>query len=124
MSLALASTGCGGDDCEAAEDILVSCDFVTRDELRGAECDAESARLATEFVDCVSMTSGDRCAAAAACLGGGGGGGGGDDGPAPGPGGCTNTCSFADDGDCDDGGPGSDFSVCDFGTDCGDCGPR
>ena len=41
------------------------------------------------------------------------------DGPA-----CTNTCQFANDGDCDDGGPGSDFSVCAYGTDCGDCGPR
>lgn len=27
-------------------------------------------------------------------------------------------------GVCDDGGPGSDFAVCDYGTDCADCGPR
>lgn len=39
-------------------------------------------------------------------------------------GGCTNTCSSADDGDCDDGGPGSEYSVCALGTDCGDCGAR
>lgn len=38
--------------------------------------------------------------------------------------GCTNTCRFASDGDCDDGGEGSDFSLCDLGTDCNDCGPR
>jgi hypothetical protein len=37
---------------------------------------------------------------------------------------CTNTCWFAFDGDCDDGGPGSDFSLCELGTDCFDCGPR
>lgn len=37
---------------------------------------------------------------------------------------CTNTCSYDGDGDCDDGGPGSDFSLCDYGTDCADCGPR
>jgi len=37
---------------------------------------------------------------------------------------CTNTCTYDADGDCDDGGPGSDFSLCDYGTDCTDCGPR
>jgi len=41
---------------------------------------------------------------------------------------CENTCGFeaqwANDGYCDDGGEGSDFAVCDLGTDCGDCGPR
>lgn len=37
---------------------------------------------------------------------------------------CTNTCRYADDGDCDDGGPGSDYSFCELGTDCADCGPR
>ncbi len=37
---------------------------------------------------------------------------------------CTNTCRFASDGDCDDCGPGSDYSLCDIGTDCADCGPR
>lgn len=46
--------------------------------------------------------------------------------PACGAGGpqCSNTCRFSEDGDCDDGGPGSDFSVCELGTDCSDCGPR
>jgi len=37
---------------------------------------------------------------------------------------CSNECTFAHDGECDDGGPGSDYSVCVFGSDCGDCGPR
>ena len=37
---------------------------------------------------------------------------------------CSNTCEYADDGDCDDGGPGSDYDLCDYGTDCNDCGPR
>ena len=37
---------------------------------------------------------------------------------------CTDTCLYAYDGECDDGGPGSDYSVCDYGTDCFDCGER
>lgn len=48
--------------------------------------------------------------------------------PDMGPGGpgvsCTNSCRHAGDGDCDDGGPGSDYSLCELGTDCADCGPR
>ena len=38
--------------------------------------------------------------------------------------GCTETCSFASDGGCDDGGPGAEFASCSLGTDCTDCGPR
>ena len=42
--------------------------------------------------------------------------------------GCDNTCigqpDYASDGYCDDGGPGADYSDCDLGTDCADCGPR
>ncbi len=37
---------------------------------------------------------------------------------------CSNTCNSANDGECDDGGPGAQYSVCAFGTDCNDCGPR
>ena len=37
---------------------------------------------------------------------------------------CTDTCMYAFDGECDDGGPGADHSVCAYGTDCGDCGLR
>lgn len=44
--------------------------------------------------------------------------------PPRGNSGCTNTCRFAFDGECDDGGPGAVTSICDLGTDCGDCGPR
>jgi hypothetical protein len=37
---------------------------------------------------------------------------------------CENTCTYSNDGQCDDGGPGADYSICDLGTDCNDCGPR
>jgi hypothetical protein len=37
---------------------------------------------------------------------------------------CSNECEYADDGECDDGGTGSAFDVCDYATDCGDCGVR
>jgi hypothetical protein len=38
-------------------------------------------------------------------------------------GGCTDTCPHANDGECDDGRPGSVTGVCPRGTDCTDCGP-
>ena len=37
---------------------------------------------------------------------------------------CGDTCNWASDGMCDDGGAGSELSLCDVGTDCSDCGPR
>ena len=37
---------------------------------------------------------------------------------------CDDTCSYANDGTCDDGGTGSAYSLCDLGSDCGDCGSR
>ncbi|MBI1286813.1 MAG: hypothetical protein GC178_04470 [Flavobacteriales bacterium] len=37
---------------------------------------------------------------------------------------CNNTCQYAYDGECDDGGPNSLTSLCDCGTDCADCGTR
>jgi hypothetical protein len=37
---------------------------------------------------------------------------------------CTNSCGYANDGECDDGGPNSNYNVCGCGTDCGDCGTR
>ena len=37
---------------------------------------------------------------------------------------CTNTCTYANDGWCDDGESGSAFSVCPCGSDCADCGTR
>jgi hypothetical protein len=44
--------------------------------------------------------------------------------PPPPPGLCTDTCEYASDGYCDDGGAGSDGAVCPWGSDCADCGPR
>lgn len=38
--------------------------------------------------------------------------------------GCDDTCAFADDGTCDDGGSGSSYALCGLGTDCSDCGRR
>lgn len=38
--------------------------------------------------------------------------------------GCDETCVFAGDDECDDGGAGSSTPVCALGTDCADCGPR
>jgi len=35
---------------------------------------------------------------------------------------CRNTCEYASDGACDDGGPGSEFAACGVGSDCSDCG--
>lgn len=37
---------------------------------------------------------------------------------------CTNTCSTAGNGACEDGGPGSGSDSCSPGTDCNDCGVR
>lgn len=37
---------------------------------------------------------------------------------------CSNDCKYADDGECDDGGPDSEYDACDYATDCGDCGVR
>eukprot|EP00966_Prymnesium_polylepis_P177110 4102030-Prymnesium_polylepis.1 len=37
---------------------------------------------------------------------------------------CTDFCRFSSDTDCDDGGPGSEYTLCNFGDDCIDCGPR
>jgi hypothetical protein len=38
--------------------------------------------------------------------------------------GCTNTCEYASDGECDDGGPDALYDDCSLGTDCADCGVR
>merc|ERR1711998_260597 len=39
-------------------------------------------------------------------------------------GGCSDTCRYAGDEACDDGGEGSEYALCDVGTDCEDCGER
>ena len=35
---------------------------------------------------------------------------------------CEDTCTFSSDEFCDDGGPGSEYSLCPMNTDCSDCG--
>lgn len=37
---------------------------------------------------------------------------------------CEDSCIFANDGECDDGGQDSQSDYCDWGTDCTDCGKR
>lgn len=37
---------------------------------------------------------------------------------------CDNSCPFHADGECDDGGEGSLYDVCQYGSDCDDCGER
>ena len=37
---------------------------------------------------------------------------------------CENTCQFRFDASCDDGGPGSEYSLCARGSDCNDCQPK
>ena len=37
---------------------------------------------------------------------------------------CTDACTRASNGLCDDGGPGSEWGICSYGADCSDCGPR
>ncbi len=37
---------------------------------------------------------------------------------------CSEECRFSADGECDDGGEDSLFSICAYGTDCMDCGER
>ncbi|MBU0673011.1 MAG: thrombospondin type 3 repeat-containing protein [Proteobacteria bacterium] len=37
---------------------------------------------------------------------------------------CSDTCAYAGDGVCDDGGDGSAYDVCELGSDCSDCGGR
>jgi len=37
---------------------------------------------------------------------------------------CLEDCRWSSDGDCDDGGAGSEYSACGYGNDCVDCGAR
>jgi len=37
---------------------------------------------------------------------------------------CSDECFYADDGFCDNGGPGAQFYLCEYGSDCSDCGLR
>ena len=36
---------------------------------------------------------------------------------------CSDSCGYASDGDCDDGGSGAEYAYCSYGSDCTDC-PR
>ena len=38
--------------------------------------------------------------------------------------GCSEGCGWSSDNDCDDGGPGAEYSLCSLGSDCQDCGSR
>ena len=80
-----------------------------------ATCSCEGRECGS---DGCGMTCGDGCAEGVAC----------DDltgrcVPSPDPN-CNNTCGTSGDNECDDGGPGSLFSLCELGTDCADCGTR
>ena len=37
---------------------------------------------------------------------------------------CEDSCIYANDGVCDDGGDNATTTLCDYGTDCTDCGAR
>lgn len=37
---------------------------------------------------------------------------------------CANSCAYADDNECDDGGPNALNALCSYGSDCNDCGAR
>eukprot|EP00966_Prymnesium_polylepis_P066142 1534720-Prymnesium_polylepis.1 len=37
---------------------------------------------------------------------------------------CLESCAYTGDGECDDGGPGAEFTDCSLGSDCTDCGAR
>eukprot|EP00966_Prymnesium_polylepis_P179789 4162640-Prymnesium_polylepis.1 len=37
---------------------------------------------------------------------------------------CSDSCAYPADGLCDDGGDGSQYDACEYGSDCTDCGVR
>lgn len=37
---------------------------------------------------------------------------------------CNEDCNHSQDNECDDGGPGAEYSICPNGSDCADCGDR
>ncbi len=124
------STGPNDDfiDCESDLEFITSgwryssCGSCARITTCG-ECQEESCTWCADGAGyCVSATDDDACGNPLERLDGCGVLPGADMGP--GGGGCSNSCSDAFDGYCDDGGPGSDYSICALGTDCGDCGPR
>jgi hypothetical protein len=78
----------------------------------GFESTAGNINAGCTMLDWMEARAGGGGGSSAAASGGSGGGS------------CSNTCSSAHDNECDDGGPGAQYSVCALGTDCADCGAR
>ena len=87
----------------------------------GACTDIEKCKLGTEGCICTANRACDqglRCTVDDYCVSKGSGGSGGSSGR------CEDTCASKKDGICDDGGQDSVTSLCQWGTDCSDCGRR
>ena len=122
-------------DCEneasaqavAEYDVLISC--IERNGCWGSDGFSEpscvAAECESEFTVCYDRPPNYGGGSSGGGSSGGGSSGGGSSGSGASSGeGCTNTCRWANDGECDDGGPGASNSVCQLGSDCSDCGPR
>lgn len=105
-----------------------------QDRLAGIMLDEQDGLAADDVDSCLSAYCTSDCLSGGPVAGSGGvggeagfGGTGGVGGEAggvpPGPGGCDDSCGLTD-AECDDGGEGSITSICLYGTDCTDCGPR
>ena len=96
--------GCG----LCASDDETICYLERYDDLRAAFCPTFPSCSASQFAEarCHYVTYGPRDGRTFNC------------------GLCYEDCSYSGDGDCDDGGPGAEFSSCELGTDCIDCGAR
>ena len=110
-----------GADSECADTCYFASDGYCDDGGPGADysfCDAGT--------DCTDCGAGGSAAASDedSDADGAGADGAGADGSSDAADGCTETCLYASDGGCDDGGPGAEYSICALGTDCTDCGPR
>jgi hypothetical protein len=115
-----------GIDCQSGSDPAEVADALSRLTAAAPPCVALQSACPGLFD--MGEPSGGAGTGGSGGTGGGGsgsGGSGGSGGSQEPPGGrCENTCRWPNDGACDDGGPGSQFGACPFGTDCGDCGPR
>ncbi len=133
----MASVGCSSfdlttclADCNAAEASLGGCVQEYDAFLRCAATSPASAWACNAdgtvgYVDTVRCSAQEDLVFACLTSGTGGTGGLGGTGGTGGVAGiCTDTCVYAFDDECDDGGPGSITDICEYGTDCADCGPR
>ena len=102
--------------------LALSTFFVSCDQNRTCRKECENGYCDDGDCVCFSGYSGQWCATSSS--GGSSSGGSSSGGSSSGGGICTNTCQYANDGVCDDGGPGSTYNVCTYGTDCNDCGIR